>query len=106
MAERFRGWFYGKGAKVQGREGDPPVQPLRRQYGTINPLIHKLAWEEYARQGHGNQSAERIAERGGFGTGEIIMLLADALLRVNGFPTEPASAVRSTASEVDDGGQT
>lgn len=38
--------------------------------------IHKKAWEQYARLGHGSQSAERLAERGGFGLTELIILLA------------------------------
>jgi hypothetical protein len=39
--------------------------------------IHVRAWQAYAAFGYGDQSAERIAERGGFGYGELVMLLAD-----------------------------
>lgn len=38
--------------------------------------IHEKAWQQYAKLGHGSQSAERLAERGGFGLGELIYLLA------------------------------
>lgn len=37
--------------------------------------IHQKAWEVYA-QHHSCQSAERLAERGGFGLLELIYLLA------------------------------
>ena len=36
--------------------------------------IHQKAWEVYGK--HYNQSAERLAERGGFGLVELIYLLA------------------------------
>jgi hypothetical protein len=38
--------------------------------------IHLKAWEQYAKLGHGAQTAERLAERGGFGLEELIILLA------------------------------
>ena len=37
--------------------------------------IHEKAWQEYAKHYRG-QSAERLAERGGFGLVELIYLLA------------------------------
>jgi hypothetical protein len=43
--------------------------------GTIAWSEHKEAWQEYARAGHGSQSAERLAERGGFGYSELLDLL-------------------------------
>lgn len=43
--------------------------------------IARLAYEEYANQGHGNQSFDRLHERGGFGVSEVICLLADLVER-------------------------
>jgi hypothetical protein len=37
--------------------------------------VHVHAWQVYAALGHGSQSAERIAERGGFGWSELVLLL-------------------------------
>lgn len=39
--------------------------------GTIAWEEHLAAWDGYAKDGHGSQSAERVAERGGFGMGEL-----------------------------------
>lgn len=47
----------------------------------IRADIARLVYEEYANQGHGAQSFERLHERGGFGAGEMIMLLADLVCR-------------------------
>ena len=43
--------------------------------------ILRMAYDEYAAQGHGGQSFERIQERGGFSAREVISLLADSVLR-------------------------
>lgn len=56
-----------------------PVQRERatnRPAGTVPWDVHERAWARYAELGHGAQSAERIAERGGFGYGEMACLLA------------------------------
>lgn len=37
--------------------------------------VHERAWRRYAALGHGDQSAERVAERGGFGWAELCVLL-------------------------------
>jgi hypothetical protein len=42
------------------------------------------AYREYADQGHGSQSLERLNERGGFGVGEVLMLLYDRINRLQG----------------------
>jgi hypothetical protein len=47
----------------------------KRGPGTISWEEHLLAWSAYAAHGHGSQSAERVAERGGFGYGELVLLL-------------------------------
>lgn len=46
-----------------------------RERGTIAWSEHLEAWEAYARRYGREQSAERIAERGGFGLGELRKLL-------------------------------
>lgn len=43
--------------------------------GSIEWSEHLLAWSEYARRYGHDQSAERLAERGGFGWGELCMFL-------------------------------
>lgn len=54
-----------------------PVQGDRyRVAGTIPWSVHLKAWEGYAAAGHGSQSAERLAERGGFSYGEVQCCLA------------------------------
>lgn len=40
------------------------------------------AWREYAAQGHGDQSHERILERGGFGSLELMILLFQRIKRL------------------------
>lgn len=42
--------------------------------GSIAWSEHVAVWEAYAKRFGRRQSAERIAERGGFGYGEIVML--------------------------------
>lgn len=52
-----------------------PVQKSRLgPAGTISWAEHVAVWEAYARRYGNGQSAERIAERGGFGHGEILDL--------------------------------
>ena len=55
-------------APVQGCPGHPA--------GTIPWAVHEAAWRGYAAAGHGSQSAERIAERGGFSYLELQYALA------------------------------
>lgn len=40
-------------------------------HGRVPWHVHLAAWNGYAAAGHGGQSAERIAERGGFSYREI-----------------------------------
>ena len=44
--------------------------PVQAPYGTISWAEHVEAWTDYAKH-HKGQSAERIAERGGFGHWEL-----------------------------------
>jgi hypothetical protein len=56
-----------------------PVQResrLRVPAGTIPWRTHLEAWRGYAAAGHGSQSAERIAERGGFSYREVQCAIA------------------------------
>lgn len=43
--------------------------------GSISWAEHELAWREYARQCGHSQSAERLAERGGFDWWELLLFL-------------------------------
>jgi hypothetical protein len=55
-----------------------PVQPSKRHNkpaGTIGWAEHAEAWRAYDKKWRTNQSAERIAERGGFGYGELVEFL-------------------------------
>lgn len=72
----------GKRAPVQADMGHhiPDHPDIRRTYpnrkpmgpGTISWTEHEEAWGDYARQYGTQQSAERMAERGGFGYGELL----------------------------------
>jgi hypothetical protein len=42
------------------------------------------AWKEYAAEGHGDQSHERLCERGGFGLSELADLLYLRIKRLEG----------------------
>ncbi len=61
-------------APVQG-EGWSPRKAGYRAPGTITWAEHLEAFEVYAKRYGRDQSAERLAERGGFGFGELTMLL-------------------------------
>lgn len=53
----------GRRAPVQAAHGHGP--------GTVSWEEHLLAWSNYATRYGTRQSAERMAERGGFGYGEL-----------------------------------
>ena len=48
--------------------------------------IAREAYKEYAAQGQGDQSFERLHERGGFGCMEMAMLLFQRIKRIQGEP--------------------
>ena len=54
-----------------------PVQPEQGfPFPTRIPwAVHERAWSQYAAAGHGDQSARRLAERGGFGVRELCACL-------------------------------
>ena len=58
-------------APVQGSRRIPRGQPGHLP-GTISWAEHVEAWEDYAKRCGRDQSAERIAERGGFGHSELV----------------------------------
>lgn len=68
-------------APVQGQgswwlsHGHRGHQPTDHEPGTIAWHEHVEAWNAYAKLFGSDQSAERIAERGGFGWGELVSLL-------------------------------
>lgn len=71
-------------APVQGEgmwwplpKGDPRAEGARPP-GLIEWEEHERAWEAYAKKYGTQQSAERIAERGGFGYNELKYLLGHA----------------------------
>ncbi len=52
-----------------------PVQKDQHgERGTIPWSLAEVAYEAYSAAGHGSQSLERLAERGGFGWAELLML--------------------------------
>jgi hypothetical protein len=70
--------------------------------GTISWAEHLRVWEAYARRYRNGQTAERIAERGGFGHGEILDLtggLARTFVRYSPHqPTEPDHEIQGEQS--------
>ena len=66
----------GRRAPVQGASRGPSwLERCAIPAGTVAWEEHLEAWAHYAALGHGDQSAERMAERGGFGIEELCFLL-------------------------------
>lgn len=63
----YEGYAAHARAEIAKRIGREP-----KGAGTIAWSEHVLAWNDYARRYGRQQSAERMAERGGFGYGELI----------------------------------
>lgn len=61
-------------APVQGA-GWQSREAMRRPPGTISWTEHLEAYEAYAARYGRDQSAERLAERGGFGWTELVLFL-------------------------------
>lgn len=60
-----------------------PTAPMQCDRGDTAPLaVAAEAWKEYAAQGHGSQSLERINERGGFHAAELAILLYERIKRL------------------------
>ncbi len=71
---------------------DFPIIPDRSRDSLVAPhpmtvplYIAELAYSIYVRRGGGDQSLERLAERGGFGAGEMDDLLPDWRERVEAY---------------------
>ncbi len=62
-------------APVQGETHDPQGRRVHRPSGTISWEEHVCAWNVYAEKYGTGQSAQRIADRGGFSWYELIALL-------------------------------
>jgi predicted fused transcriptional regulator/phosphomethylpyrimidine kinase len=63
-------------APVQAERQYPQLEGHpRKQAGTITWAEHEEAWAGYYAATHSNQSAEVIAERGGFGYFELVRFL-------------------------------
>lgn len=65
-----------KRAPVQGMGDLRSMTPKSRPPGTVPWDVHERAWKVYAAAFGRSQSAERIAERGGFSYAEMRCLLA------------------------------
>lgn len=60
-----------------------PSAPVQNERAPTIPMpIAEEAWKEYAAQGHGDQSLQRINERAGFGIFEVAALLYDRCKRL------------------------
>jgi hypothetical protein len=64
-----------------------PVQTF--QETSVPWEISAEAWKEYAAQGHGNQSHERVCERGGWGVEELAALLYRRIKRLEALSAQP-----------------
>jgi len=68
-------------SEVKERPARAPVQEervrgkLMKPAGTVSWEEHVEAWKAYNQKYHGSQTAERIAERGGFGYQELVEFL-------------------------------
>jgi len=65
----------GKRAPVQGGDHGIPNGAPGYGAGTISWAEHELAYATYARDHGRDQSAQRIADRGGFGYAELVEYL-------------------------------
>ena len=60
---------------IQGGYNYATETRVRTDKSTIPWWLAEIAYAQYAKLGHGAQSIERIAERGGFGREELVKLL-------------------------------
>lgn len=100
-------WYF-TGQWTDGAGRPVKVAPIQvTQSARSIPLeVAAEAWKEYAAQGHGRQSLERLCERGGFGASEMAILLYERIKRIEstrmetfagqpGFPAESPEQERS-----------
>ncbi len=82
-----------RGEAIAARQpvGEKPERraPVQGYHGEAIPWrVHRLAWEAYAKKYGKQQSAERIAERGGFGCEEMDMFVPGWREMVEGSPAQ------------------
>jgi hypothetical protein len=79
--------FWSRSAERGWRDsGGSPIESVAMQSTKttdIPKVIAQEAYKEYADQGHGAQSFDRLHERGGFGDTEIILLLFERIQRLS-----------------------
>jgi hypothetical protein len=75
-----------------------PVQTSGER--TVAWEVSAEAWKEYAAEGHGDQSHERLCQRGGFGVSELADLLYLRIKRLERASPRPAP---SDSKETDHG---
>lgn len=71
-----RGWRDSGGSAIE------TVAMQSTKTTAIPKVIAQEAYKEYADQGHGAQSFDRLHERGGFGDTELILLLFERIQRL------------------------
>lgn len=76
--QRGSNWRDGAGRSL------PTYRVQQEAHSSLPCELVEEAYREYADQGHGSQSLERLNERGGFGVGEVLMLLYDRINRLQG----------------------
>jgi hypothetical protein len=84
------------------RENGNPCRtaPVQIGYGEgfVPWEISAEAWKEYAAQGHGSQSHERICERGGWGASEMAILLFERIKRIEAQSSSRAPAAHGESA--------
>jgi hypothetical protein len=69
-------WQNGAGVPLKAA----PIQTTQEK--SVPWDVSAEAWKEYAAQGYGDQSHERICERAGFGAAELAILLYERIKRL------------------------
>jgi len=76
-------WYFNNGRWENGAGVPLKVAPIQTHLEKSVPWdVSAEAWKEYADQGHGSQSHERICERAGFGAAELAILLYERIKRL------------------------
>jgi hypothetical protein len=97
-------WLRWTRVNKEWRENGRPCRtaPVQIGYGegAVPFDVSAEAWKEYAAQGHGSQSHERICQRGGWGAAELAILLYERIKRIEAAPaTETGTAGPAGAKE-------
>lgn len=71
------------GVWKDGNDVDLKTAPIQTYSEEDVPWdVSAEAWKEYAAQGYGSQSHERLCERGGFSASELAILLYERIKRL------------------------